>query len=147
MPIKAYAAASATTPLAPIEIDRREPTASDVEIRISHCGVCHSDLHTARGEWAGTKYPCVPGHEIVGRVVKTGAAVTKFKEGDIAAVGCMVDACRKCGPCKRGLEQYCELLTTLSRPLAGPPVFHISLDCPHACSRDLPLAILFPTTG
>ena len=108
MPIKAYAAASATTPLAPIEIDRREPTASDVEIRISHCGVCHSDLHTARGEWAGTKYPCVPGHEIVGRVVKTGAAVTKFKEGDIAAVGCMVDACRKCGPCKRGLEQYCE---------------------------------------
>lgn len=108
MPTKAFAAASATSPLAPIEIDRRELGATDVEIRISHCGVCHSDLHTARGEWGGTRYPCVPGHEIVGRVSKVGAGVKKFKEGDAAAVGCMVDACRKCGPCKRGLEQYCE---------------------------------------
>jgi alcohol dehydrogenase (NADP+) len=108
MPTKAYAAASATTPLEPIEIDRREPTATDIEIRISHCGVCHSDLHTARGEWAGTRYPCVPGHEIVGRVTRVGASVTKFREGDGAAVGCMVDACRKCDACKRGLEQYCE---------------------------------------
>jgi alcohol dehydrogenase (NADP+) len=108
MPTKAYAAASATAPLGPIDIERRAPGASDVEILISHCGVCHSDLHTARGEWAGTRYPCVPGHEIVGRVVKAGAAVTKFREGDLAAVGCMVDACRKCDACKRGLEQYCE---------------------------------------
>ena len=96
MSTKAYATSSATSPLAPFEIERREPSETDVSIRITHCGVCHSDLHQARNEWSGTRYPCVPGHEIVGRVTNVGAAVKKFKEGDIAAVGCMVDACRSC---------------------------------------------------
>ena len=114
MPTKAYAAASATSPLGPIEIDRREPSATDVVIQITHCGVCHSDLHQARDEWSGTRYPCVPGHEIVGRVTKVGANVTKVKEGDWAAVGCMVDACRICSSCKRGLEQYCEAFPTFT---------------------------------
>lgn len=105
---KAYAAASETSPLAPFSFDRREPTANDVQIDILFCGVCHSDIHTARGEWAGTTYPCVPGHEIVGRVVKVGANVKDFKEGDIAAVGCMVDSCRACGNCGDDLEQFCD---------------------------------------
>ena len=107
MPTKSYAAQAATTPLAPFDIERREPTPDDVVIDILYCGVCHSDLHQARGEWGNTIYPCVPGHEIVGRVVATGANVTKFRAGDMAAVGCMVDSCRTCDPCKRGLEQYC----------------------------------------
>ncbi|MDP9004508.1 MAG: NAD(P)-dependent alcohol dehydrogenase [Verrucomicrobiota bacterium] len=105
---KAYAAAAATTPLAPFSFDRREPTPNDVEIDILFCGVCHSDLHTARGEWGGTTYPCVPGHEIVGRVVKVGTDVKDFKEGDLAAVGCMVDSCRTCENCKDDLEQFCD---------------------------------------
>lgn len=108
MPTKAYAAASATSPLAPYTIERRELLANDVAIEISHCGVCHSDLHTARNEWSGTVYPCVPGHEIIGRVSAVGAQVKRFKPGDLAAVGCMVDACRECESCKLGLEQYCE---------------------------------------
>lgn len=107
MSTKAYAAQSATAPLAPFTITRREPTAEDVVIDILYCGVCHSDLHQARNEWHNTTFPCVPGHEIVGRVVRVGAKVTKFKEGDLAAVGCMVDSCRVCENCKRGLEQYC----------------------------------------
>jgi len=102
-----YAAQSATTPLAPFAFKRREPGPRDVQIEILYCGVCHSDLHTARGEWAGTIYPCCPGHEIVGRVVKIGAEVTRFKCGDFAGVGCMVNACRTCPDCKDGLEQYC----------------------------------------
>jgi uncharacterized zinc-type alcohol dehydrogenase-like protein len=104
---KAYAAASATSPLAPHTIARREPGASDVDIDILFCGVCHSDLHTARNEWEGTNYPCVPGHEIVGRVTRVGARVRKVKPGDLAAVGCMVDSCRDCTSCRAGLEQYC----------------------------------------
>jgi uncharacterized zinc-type alcohol dehydrogenase-like protein len=108
MPVKAYAAQSATTALAPHTIERRQPTAHDVHIEILYCGVCHSDLHTVRGEWGGTTYPCIPGHEIVGRVVAAGAAVTKFKPGDHAAVGCMVDSCRTCPSCREGLEQFCE---------------------------------------
>jgi alcohol dehydrogenase (NADP+) len=105
---RAYAAQSSTSPLAPLEIERREPLATDVEIAISHCGVCHSDLHQARNEWGGTTYPCVPGHEIVGHVSRVGNGVKRFRVGDRVAVGCMVDSCRECASCKRGLEQYCE---------------------------------------
>ncbi len=104
---KSYAAQAADSKLAPHAIQRREPTASDVHIDILFCGVCHSDLHTARNEWHGTTYPCVPGHEIVGRVAKVGGDVKKFKAGDLAAVGCMVDSCRTCENCKEGDEQYC----------------------------------------
>jgi uncharacterized zinc-type alcohol dehydrogenase-like protein len=104
---KAYQAISATLPLAPATIHRREPGKDDVQIKILFCGVCHSDLHTVRGEWSGTVYPCVPGHEIVGRVTKVGSAVTKFKPGDIAAVGCMVDSDGTCPDCQQGVEQFC----------------------------------------
>ena len=103
-----YAAYSSTTPLAPYSFTRREPGPRDVQIEILYCGVCHSDLHSARGEWAGIVYPLVPGHEIVGRVVKVGGEVSKLKEGDVAAVGCLVDSCRHCASCAEGLEQYCE---------------------------------------
>jgi len=106
--VRAYAAQNATTPLAPFVIRRREVGAHDVHIEILYCGVCHSDLHTARNEWHGTTYPCVPGHEIVGRVVKVGSEVVKFKEGELAAVGCMVDSCHTCPSCRAGLEQYCD---------------------------------------
>jgi uncharacterized zinc-type alcohol dehydrogenase-like protein len=112
--IKSYATPSATTPLAPYEISRREPGANDVEIDILFCGVCHSDLHQARNEWHNTVYPCVPGHEIVGRVARIGSAVTKFQQGDLAAVGCMVDSCRECSSCKAGLEQYCDFFPTFT---------------------------------
>src|SRR6201994_4362835 len=105
---KGYAAQSATTPLAPFSFDRRDPGPHDVAIDILYCGVCHSDLHTARGEWGFTVYPSVPGHEIIGRVTKVGGHVSKFKEGDLVGVGCMVDSCQVCAPCKAGLEQYCE---------------------------------------
>ncbi len=104
---KAYAAQAATTPLQPFTIERRLPKPHDVQIEILYCGVCHSDLHTARSEWGGTVYPCVPGHEIVGRVTAAGDHVKKFKVGDLAGVGCMVDSCRECDNCKQGLEQYC----------------------------------------
>jgi alcohol dehydrogenase (NADP+) len=110
-PSKAFAAPSAIGNLGPLSIQRRTPRPQDVQIDILYCGVCHSDLHTVRNEWsafAPTAYPCVPGHEIVGRVVKVGSAVRKFKEGQIAAVGCMVDSCRKCPSCLAGEEQYCE---------------------------------------
>lgn len=105
---RAFAAQSAATPLAETVIDRREPGPKDVVIDILYCGVCHSDLHTARSEWPGTRYPCVPGHEIVGRVAETGSAVGKVRAGDLAAVGCLVDSCRTCAACSEGLEQYCE---------------------------------------
>ena len=104
-----YAATSSTSPLAPFSFQRRDPGPSDVQIEILYCGVCHSDLHTARNEWANTIYPCVPGHEIVGRVSAVGAKVTRFKAGDLAGVGCLVDSCRSCASCKAGLEQYCEI--------------------------------------
>ena len=107
---RAYSVASATSPFAPTTISRREATQHDVLIEILFCCICHSDLHTARNEWSGlmpTAYPCVPGHEIVGRVTKVGAAVTKFKPGDVAAVGCMVDSDRTCPECQAGLEQFC----------------------------------------
>jgi alcohol dehydrogenase (NADP+) len=102
-----YAVQSATAPLAPFDFQRRDVGNHDVQIEILYCGVCHSDLHTARNEWQGTTYPCVPGHEIVGRVVKTGAHVTQFKTGDTAGVGCMVDSCRTCANCEEDLEQFC----------------------------------------
>lgn len=94
--------------MAQLHIERREATAHDVEIDILYCGVCHSDIHTARNEWPGTMYPNVPGHEIVGRVANVGSHVAKFKVGDLAAVGCIVDSCRHCESCKEGLENYCE---------------------------------------
>jgi alcohol dehydrogenase (NADP+) len=106
--VKAYSAANETSPLAQTAIQRRDVGPSDVQIDILYCGVCHSDLHQVRNEWHNTIYPCVPGHEIVGRVVKAGRAVTKFKEGDLAAIGCMVDSCRTCASCREGNEQYCE---------------------------------------
>ncbi|MBC7745803.1 MAG: NAD(P)-dependent alcohol dehydrogenase [Flavobacterium sp.] len=106
--VKAYAAEQADKPMAPFNLDRREPGASDVEIEILYCGVCHSDIHTARNEWGGTMYPVVPGHEIVGKVSRVGASVTHHKVGDTVGVGCFVDSCGHCGNCKDDLEQYCE---------------------------------------
>ncbi len=103
-----FAATDASAPLAPFSFDRREPREKDVDIDILFCGVCHSDLHTARGEWGNTLYPSVPGHEIVGRVSRVGSGVSKFKVDDLVGVGCMVDSCRHCASCKEGLEQYCE---------------------------------------
>src|SRR5580700_8905416 len=111
---KAYSVSSATSPFASTTIARRDATPHDVQIEILFCGICHSDLHQARNEWSGlmpTVYPCVPGHEIVGRVTKVGSAVTKFKPGDLAAVGCMVDSDGTCPECKAGLEQFCPNFT------------------------------------
>lgn len=108
MQTSAFATQSATTPFEPITIDRRAPGPKDVAIDILYCGVCHSDLHQARGEWAGTRYPCVPGHEIVGRVTAVGSDVTKVSSGQLVGVGCMVDSCRTCHACEEGLEQYCQ---------------------------------------
>ena len=104
---KAYAAESATTPVVPFTIERRNPKPHDVQIEILYCGVCHSDLHFARNDWGMTVYPVVPGHEIVGRVTAVGGHVKKFKVGDLAGIGCLVDSCRECDNCKDGLEQYC----------------------------------------
>jgi uncharacterized zinc-type alcohol dehydrogenase-like protein len=104
----AYAAQSATSPLAPFSFTRREPLPQDVQLEILFCGVCHSDLHTVRNEWKGTTYPAVPGHEIVGRVTAVGDEVKRFKVGDLAAVGCMVDSDRTCPNCKAGFEQFCD---------------------------------------
>jgi uncharacterized zinc-type alcohol dehydrogenase-like protein len=116
-PAKAYGAASPTASPAALGIRRREPGPKDVHIRILYCGVCHSDLHQVRNEWVDvmpTVYPCVPGHEIVGRVVRTGSEAKKFRAGDLAAVGCMVDSCRTCPSCREGLEPYCETLPTFT---------------------------------
>jgi uncharacterized zinc-type alcohol dehydrogenase-like protein len=108
LPTLSYAASSAKAPLAPYRFDRRDPREHDVVIDILYCGVCHSDVHTVRDEWGQGKYPIVPGHEIVGRVTAVGKGVTKFKVGDMAGVGCMVDSCRECASCKEDLEQFCE---------------------------------------
>jgi uncharacterized zinc-type alcohol dehydrogenase-like protein len=117
---KAYSAASATSPLGSATIPRRDPTPHDVQIEILFCGICHSDLHAVRNEWSSvmpTVYPIVPGHEIVGRVTKVGSAVTKYKPGDLAAVGCMVDSDGACPQCKAGLEQFCpNLILTYNAP-------------------------------
>jgi len=105
--IKSYAAQGSDTPLAPFQITRRTPGPSDVRFEILYCGVCHSDIHQVRNEWGGSIYPMVPGHEIVGRVKSVGENVSKFKVGDLAAVGCLVDSCRTCDNCRHGMEQYC----------------------------------------
>lgn len=106
--VNAYAAQSADMPLAPYQLSRREPGPQDVEIEILYCGVCHSDIHTARNEWGATMYPSVPGHEIVGKVTRIGNEVGKYKIGDTVGVGCFVDSCRECNNCKTDNEQYCE---------------------------------------
>lgn len=111
---KAYANHSPTAPLQPFELERRSPSPTDVVIAIDYCGVCHSDIHTARGEWGPTAYPCVPGHEIVGRVIAVGKKVKKFKVGDLAGVGCFVDSCGKCDSCKSHEEQFCRKHTSFT---------------------------------
>ena len=108
MTTKAYAAFNAVDPLGPLTIERRVLDANDVSIKIEYCGVCHSDLHTAKSDWGPANYPAVPGHEIIGRVEAVGTEVTKFKIGDIVGVGCMVESCQHCYSCDEGLEQYCE---------------------------------------
>ena len=113
-PSKGYAALDKQSALAPFNFTRREPLASEIVVEILFCGVCHSDLHMSRNEWGQSIYPMVPGHEIVGRVTAAGSAVTKFKVGDIAAVGVIVDSCRKCAPCKKGEEHFCDEGATLT---------------------------------
>lgn len=119
-----FAVSSASDTFQPFSFERRDPLAFDVDIDIAFCGICHSDLHTARGEWAGTQYPCVPGHEIVGTVRRIGSKVTKFKVGQRVGVGCMVNSCQNCDYCSQGLEQYCENGNTLTYnspdPETGP---------------------------
>jgi uncharacterized zinc-type alcohol dehydrogenase-like protein len=105
---RAYAASSPRSPLAPFEFERREPGERDVVIEIAYCGICHSDIHQVRDEWGGSMFPMVPGHEIAGKVTRVGRRVERFKEGDLAGVGCMVDSCRSCEPCRHDLEQFCE---------------------------------------
>ncbi|HET7931376.1 MAG TPA: NAD(P)-dependent alcohol dehydrogenase [Rhodanobacteraceae bacterium] len=123
MPTPAYAAQAADRPLGPHAIERRAPGPRDVAIDIAYCGVCHSDLHTARNEWGGTQYPCVPGHEIVGTVTAIGNEVRKFKPGDTVGVGCMVDSCRHCEACAAGEENYCAngFTATYNGPMFGGP--------------------------
>jgi uncharacterized zinc-type alcohol dehydrogenase-like protein len=153
----AFAAQDAVKPLGQTSIERREPGARDVQFQILFCGVCHSDLHTVRSQWPGTVYPCVPGHEIVGRVTKIGNGVKAFKDGDFAAVGCMVDSCKTCPSCREGLEQYCEtrgVILTYNSPdpqNPGKPTYggystHIVVDerfCLHVSDK-LNLAAVAP---
>lgn len=108
MSVKAYGAHAADKPLESMDINRRSPGLHDVQIDIAYCGICHSDLHQVRSEWAGTQFPCVPGHEIVGRVAAVGAHVSGFKPGDLVGVGCIVDSCKQCDDCEAGLENYCD---------------------------------------
>jgi uncharacterized zinc-type alcohol dehydrogenase-like protein len=121
--VKAFGAYAADKPLEPLDIQRRKPGPHDVQIEIAFCGVCHSDLHTVRSEWAGTRYPSVPGHEIVGQVSAVGSDVTGFRVGDTVGVGCMVDSCQHCASCDEGLEQYCEhgMVGTYNAPSQDPP--------------------------
>jgi uncharacterized zinc-type alcohol dehydrogenase-like protein len=109
-----YAAQSATDALAPYRFERRDPRGNDVLIEVLYCGVCHSDLHQARNDWQNSLYPMVPGHEVIGRVVSVGSAVTRFQPGDHVGVGCMVDSCQHCAACAQGLEQYCAEFPTLT---------------------------------
>lgn len=122
MTIKAYGAQAGDLPLESIDIVRRAPGAHDVQIDIAYCGVCHSDIHQVRAEWAGTHYPCVPGHEIVGRVSAVGSHVSHFQIGDLVGVGCIVDSCRHCEDCNAGLENYCDrMVGTYNFPTADAP--------------------------
>jgi uncharacterized zinc-type alcohol dehydrogenase-like protein len=122
MTVKAFGAYAGDKPLEPLDIERRPPGARDVKIEIAFCGVCHSDLHQVRGEWAGTLFPCVPGHEIVGRVSAVGPDVTKVRPGDLVGVGCIVDSCRHCPECAADLENYCDnMVGTYNSPTADPP--------------------------
>lgn len=122
MTLKAYGAHAGDLPLEPIDITRRAPAENDVQIDIAYCGVCHSDLHQVRAEWAGTLYPCVPGHEIVGRVSAVGAEVKEHKVGDLVGVGCIVDSCRHCADCNEGLENYCDhMVGTYNGPTPDAP--------------------------
>src|SRR6476661_482530 len=127
IPVKAYAAQDPVSPLAPFQFERRELREHDIQIEILFSGVCHSDLHQVRDEWGGSIYPMVPGHEIVGRVARVGSGVKKFKAGDLAGVGCMVDSCRECASCREGEEQYCDrgqtVLTYNSRYKDGTPTY------------------------
>jgi uncharacterized zinc-type alcohol dehydrogenase-like protein len=109
IPVKGYAAPKVKIPLEPFKFDRREVGPHDVQIDISYCGVCHSDIHQVRDEWGGSIFPMVPGHEIVGKITAIGSEVTKFKVGETAGVGCFVDSCRHCPSCLAGLEQYCDV--------------------------------------
>ncbi|MEZ5545666.1 MAG: NAD(P)-dependent alcohol dehydrogenase [Lysobacteraceae bacterium] len=122
MTVKAYGAHAADKPLQSIDITRRTPGAQDVQIDIAYCGICHSDLHQVRSEWAGTLYPCVPGHEIVGRVSAVGTEVTSHKVGDLVGVGCLVDSCQHCAECGEGLENYCDrMIGTYNGPTPDAP--------------------------
>ena len=123
MNTKAYGAHAGDKPLEAMHIQRRTPGPRDVQIEIAYCGVCHSDLHTVRSEWGGTKYPCVPGHEIVGQVTAVGSDVRGYKIGDTVGVGCLVDSCQHCAACAEGLEQYCEngFVGTYNGPTQDPP--------------------------
>ena len=122
MHICAYGALAADKPLEPLQITRRAPGAPAVQIAIAYCGVCHSDLHQVRSEWAGTLYPCVPGHEIVGRVTAVGGQVAGFQPGDLVGVGCIVDSCRRCADCGEGLENYCNhMVGTYNGPTPDAP--------------------------
>lgn len=122
MPVHAYGAHAADKPLEPLEITRRAPGAHDVQIDIAFCGICHSDLHQVRGEWAGTQFPCVPGHEIVGRVSAVGEHVSRFQTGDLVGVGCIVDSCQHCDDCDEGLENYCDhMVGTYNFPTPDAP--------------------------
>jgi uncharacterized zinc-type alcohol dehydrogenase-like protein len=122
MTVKAYGTYAADKPLEPMEITRRAPGPHDVQIDIAYCGICHSDLHQARAEWAGTQWPCVPGHEIVGRVSAVGAHVSGFREGDLVGIGCIVDSCKHCADCGEGLENYCDgMVGTYNSPTPDAP--------------------------
>ena len=122
MQVIAYGAHAGDQPLEPLTITRREPGAHDVQIDIAFCGVCHSDLHQVRSEWEGTQYPCVPGHEIVGRVRSVGAHVSGFKTGDLVGIGCIVDSCKHCADCDDGLENYCDgMIGTYNFPTPDAP--------------------------
>lgn len=122
MTIKAYGARASDRPLEPMNITRRAPGAHDVQIDIAYCGVCHSDIHQVRSEWAGTIFPCVPGHEIVGHVSAVGVHVSGFKPGELVGVGCVVDSCKRCTDCAEGLENYCdEMVGTYNGPTSDAP--------------------------
>ncbi|ACO79696.1 Zinc-containing alcohol dehydrogenase [Azotobacter vinelandii CA] len=122
MVVKAYGAYAGDKPLEPLEITRRPPGPHDVQIDITYCGICHSDLHQVRAEWAGTRFPCVPGHEIVGRVSAVGAHVSDFRAGDLVGIGCIVDSCRHCEECDAGLENYCDgMVGTYNFPTPDEP--------------------------